>query len=188
MTVFYETAASLGLKADFAQGPNQGAGVPFENADGLGTSVSLVPSPQASPWVGPDCLCLQVELVRGTVFVPLGTTFSGPIPRPLMDASQGVFEETLIAVVSVRMASLIENATVSTGVLGTDIPTLDLSSARAHDVTGDTVTFNAVDGDYLLFTFYERSVGETAAYGGFAGSDASSESRPAVYASTRITD
>ena len=40
MTAFYQTGSELGFKADFSQGPNQGAGVPFSSPDDVGTSVS----------------------------------------------------------------------------------------------------------------------------------------------------
>jgi hypothetical protein len=40
MTAFYQTGSELDFKADFSQGPNQGAGVPFASPDDVGTSVS----------------------------------------------------------------------------------------------------------------------------------------------------
>ena len=42
MQVFYETSARLGLKADFPQGPNQGAGVPMASPNQVGSSVGAM--------------------------------------------------------------------------------------------------------------------------------------------------
>ncbi|KAJ9102326.1 hypothetical protein QFC21_002726 [Naganishia friedmannii] len=155
MQAFYITSAELGLKADFPQGPNQGAGVPFRSADDAGTNT---------------------ELARGTVLVRQGSTYNLSAPRPLAIASMEVNRETLVAIVTVKVASSqrVDNVTtVPSSVLGDSAIKLDVSSAKSHTVPADTtafLNFIAHDGDYLLFTFWERAVGHIAAYGGFAGS------------------
>lgn len=123
----------------------------------------------------------QTELARGTVLVKQGSTYNLSAPRPLADASIGVTQEALVAVVSVKVASSqsVDNSTaVPSSVLGDSAIKLDVSSAKSHSVPADTaapLNFAAEDGDYLLFTFWERAVGHIAAYGGFAGSQPDSK-------------
>lgn len=123
---------------------------------------------------------MQVELARGTIVVPRGTTYSSTPPPPLIDANPNVNKENLVAIVTVRLASseVISNVTtVPEGVLGDASIKLDFETAVSHPVSpGTSLNFEAADGDYLLFTFYERAVGKIAAYGGFNGTDAMSES------------
>jgi hypothetical protein len=117
----------------------------------------------------------QVELARGTIVVPRGTTYSSTPPPPLVDANPNVTKESLVAIVTVRLASdeVVSNVTtVPRGVLGETSIKLDFATAVSHPVSPDTtLKFEATDGDYLLFTFYERAVGKIAAYGGFEGTD-----------------
>ncbi|KAJ9121869.1 hypothetical protein QFC22_002492 [Naganishia vaughanmartiniae] len=118
----------------------------------------------------------RTELARGTVLVKQGATYNLSAPRPLVHASAGVAQETLVAIVTIKVASsqVVDNTTtVPSGVLGASAVKLELGSAKSHTVPADTVAplnFVAQDGDYLLFTFWERAVGHIAAYGGFAGS------------------
>ena len=68
-----------------------------------------------------------------------------------------------------------ENITVPDGILGEASIKLGLGSVQSHDVGTTNLTFEARDGDYLMFTFWERPIGKIAAYGGFSGSDPTSE-------------
>jgi hypothetical protein len=100
--------------------------------------------------------------------------------RPLVDANLNVTKDNLVAIVTVRLASdeVVSNVTtVPRGVLGETTVKLDFATAVSHPVSSNiTLEFEATDGDYLLFTFYERAVGKIAAYGGFEGTDPLSES------------
>lgn len=124
------------------------------NRRGVVVDVTIGPSwPAAVPSVTPDDVGAVKELAHGVTVVPGGQTYSGPAPRAVAEAAEGVKRQELFAVQAAR---------VSAGSSPDDRrPRLDADSVVDVETDGETVTWTAPeDGTWLLISYWLRGSGQ----------------------------
>lgn len=110
-----------------------------------------------------------------------GENYLGPAPAIDVPAHHGVTGKELVAIVTVRLsngAGTFNETMLAEGILGENPVKIDFGSLESHPIPahGGNFTFNAEQGDHLLFSFWERPAGQPSATGGWGGVEVSSKS------------
>jgi hypothetical protein len=145
----------------------------LDQADRRGLTVDLTAGPAwptAVPTITPDSPAAVQELAHGVVTVAAGTSYSGPVPAPVVAADPAALRATLVAVQAVR----VDTANSTRKETGLDPATLvDLTHLADSGRAGQTgqagrtaaapITWTAPDdnGTWLLLAYWQRGTGQT---------------------------
>lgn len=128
---------------------------------GLTIDLTIGPSwPAAVSTITADSTAASCELAHGVVTVSGGSTFTGPVPGPVVPMADGVTEQTLLAMQAVRVA----------GAAGRNGTPLDRTSVvtLTDRVSADTIAWTApAGGDWLLISYWRRGSGQQPEAGPF---------------------
>ncbi|MGW3345678.1 glycosyl hydrolase [Nonomuraea rubra] len=119
---------------------------------GLTIDLTIGPAwPAAVPTITPAGPASAKELAHGSVTVPAGTTYSGPVPPPVIPTGEPGSELLLVQAARLDAAHSTRDETG-----------LDPASLRTVTVTdGQTITWTApADGDWLLLSYWQRGSGQ----------------------------
>ncbi|RFC70905.1 glycosyl hydrolase [Streptomyces sp. AcE210] len=112
--------------------------------------------PAAVPSITPDSRAAAKELAHGVAVLESGTTYEGPVPEAVSEAGEGVTEQRLLLVQTVR---------VSAGSTPTSVP-VRLDRDTVTDITdraaGGRISWTAPDDGaaWLLVAYWERGSGQ----------------------------
>lgn len=163
-TTMLHAAQDLNMTIDFALGPTQGASIPI---------------------LDPDSPGMNTELTYGHINLTAGQTFSGAVPTPGKVNAGYANAPDFYPPFTNYTTKFVAAVAVRKSVLPSDDPRviqLDFNSTR--DVTplvqNGHVNFTAPsDGEYILFSFWQRRTGYLAAQGAF--NNATTPSNPASW-------
>ncbi|MEV8569562.1 glycosyl hydrolase [Streptomyces sp. NPDC051322] len=123
---------------------------------GITVDLTVGPSwPTAVPSITADSEAAVKELAHGAVQVAGGTTYTGPVPAPVVAAASGVTRQQLVLV----QAAQIDTANSTRKETG-----LSFSSVRdlTDQVAEGTISWTAPsDGEWVLIAYWMRGSGQT---------------------------
>jgi alpha-L-rhamnosidase/Glycosyl hydrolases family 2, sugar binding domain len=128
---------------------------------GITIDMTVGPSwPAAVPTITPDDPAASSELAHGVATVAGGSTFTGPVPQPVVAAAGGVTKQTLLAVQAVAV-------TGPAGHNGTPLDPTSLIDLTAT-VSQGSLTWSAPAGrSWALFAYWQRGSGQQPEAGPF---------------------
>lgn len=145
-------AEELNMTVDLALGPTQGASIPIYDPDSPG---------------------MNTELAYGQVNLTAGQTFSGPLPPPIkVNAGYANAPEFYPPVVNYTNKFIAATVARVSKAPSDDPRVIALDYSSVEDITNlaqnGYLNFTAPDdGNYVLFTFWQRRTGYLAAQGAF---------------------
>ncbi len=129
----------------------------IEEATKLGMGVSFTSGTHWRtaniPGLDPNSDAASQELAATTQNVASGETFDGVIPMP--EAAEGITSQKLVAVVAAKVTSSAEETTYL------DMNSItEITDTAEQTEDGCQVSFTAEDGDYVLFTYWQRGTAQ----------------------------
>ncbi|HJP77053.1 MAG TPA: glycosyl hydrolase [Pseudonocardiaceae bacterium] len=128
---------------------------------GITIDLTIGPSwPAAVPTITPDSAAASCELAHGIVTVAGGSTYSAPVPAPVVAMADGVTTQQLVALQAARI----------TGAVSRNGTPLDPASVvtLTDQVSAGAITWTApAGGDWALISYWQRGSGQQPEAGPF---------------------